>query len=39
MRSFLGGICSVIKFIFGAIAIVGLVGIAIGLLIGMAVAL
>ena len=39
MKSLLSTIGAAIKFVFGAIAIVGLIGVAIGLLIGMAVAL
>lgn len=39
MRDLLKGILGGIKFIFGAIAIIGLIGVVIGMLIGMAVAL
>lgn len=39
MKSLLSGIGAAIKFIFGVIAIVGLIGIAIGLLIGMAISM
>lgn len=39
MKSLLSSIGAAIKFILGAIAIVGLIGLIIGMLIGMAVAL
>lgn len=37
MKSLLGGIGKLIKFIFGTIAIVGLFGLLIGMLIGVAI--
>lgn len=39
MKSFFSGIAAAIKFVLGAIAVVGLIGLIIGLLIGMAVAM
>ncbi len=39
MKSFFGGIAAAIKFVLGAIAVVGLTGLIIGLLVGMAVAM
>lgn len=38
MKSLLGGIWAAIKFVFGVIAILGLLGLVLGMLIGMAVA-
>lgn len=37
MKSLLGGIGKAIKFIFGTIAVVGLFGLLIGMLIGVAI--
>jgi len=39
MKSFFGGIAAAIKFVLGTIAVVGLTGLIIGLLVGMAVAM
>ncbi len=39
MKSFFSGIAAAIKFVLGAIAVVGLTGLIIGLLVGMAVAM
>ncbi len=39
MKSFFGGIAAAIKFVLGVIAVVGLTGLIIGLLVGMAVAM
>ncbi len=39
MKSFFSGIAAAIKFVLGAITIIGLIGLIIGLLIGMAVAM
>ena len=39
MKSFFSGIAAAIKFILGAIAIGGSIGLIIGLLVGMAVAM
>lgn len=39
LKAFFGGIAAAIKFVLGAIAVVGLIGLIIGLLVGMAVAM